>query len=87
MEGILEPFQYFWSRFFKCFFQCGIFLHLGHIWSPKVAKREVLGGHFDDILGGWANMRKSMFYVGESSILRVLEGPGTVTFRGVFLKG
>ena len=28
-----------------------------------------------------------MFYVGASSIQRVLEGPGMVKFRDVFLKG
>ena len=32
-------------------------------------------------------MRGSMFYVGGSSIQRVLEGPGTVKFGGVFREG
>ena len=32
-------------------------------------------------------MRKSMFRKGGSSIRQVLEGPGTIKFRGVFREG
>ena len=50
-EVILAPFRYFCGRIFECIFRCVHFPHFGRFWSPKVPKREILGGTLESILG------------------------------------
>ena len=61
LEVLLALFWCFLEYVFSCVFQWAFFLHFGPIWSPKVPKREVLGGHFDDILGAGATCAKRCF--------------------------
>ena len=42
---------YFVECDFSCILWCPIFGHFVAIWCPKVPKLEVLGNHFNDILG------------------------------------
>ena len=51
LEVSLAHFRCFGRRIFECIFMRSHFLHFGRFWSPKVSKREVLGGTFDAILG------------------------------------
>ena len=71
MFGIFLFSGVFFEAVFSVYFPVPLFQHFGPIWSPKVPHGEAV--------------QKSMFYVCESLILRVREGPGTVKVRGAFL--
>ena len=57
------------------YFQVRSFSALWAVLEPKGAQKGDFGRYFGVYLGGRVKRGKSMFYVGASSIERVLEGP------------
>ena len=50
-EANLGLFRYCLECYFSCISRCPIFHNVVAIWCPKVPNFEVLGCHFDDIVG------------------------------------